>query len=204
MPTVNIITSAVAGKIFTANPPFSTHVTQAQIRSVMNPLIVQDELNQPEGTPLQLVLSNVSSAETIATHLNAQFQAGKLQDAGTGEQMVAWAGSQTIAEAKGSTLILRWRKAQPFVVVAIWGIVIIAAIIAVYLIIRQLRGSSWSLSKLTHASSTQAPATGPPLGVPWWEWIVGGAVVVVAGPYVIREIADYRRAEADLRQTRRL
>lgn len=198
MAFTTLMTRAVAGSLFTASPPFSAQVTQQQILNITNPLLIQTELSQPEGTPLQLVITNYSQASTVATNLNNQYQAGKLVDQPTGEKLQAWAGYSTIAQASGSTLTIRWRKGQPFIVPIIWGIVIIAAIIGIYLIIKELEGSPWSLSK--SATTAAVTATGP-LGVSWWEWIAGGAVVIFVPSFVWREYNKDLVAHGQVRQS---
>lgn len=196
-----ILSNTVAGSLFTAQPPFSVHVTQAQIRSVLNPLLIQTELNQPEGAPLELRIQNVSNANQLATRMNTQFHQGKLKDMPTGENIIPWAGAQQIAFVQGSTLILRWRKGQAFIVVLGWSLVIIAAAIATFLLIRHLMRSPWSLGRgSVPGSSGGSSQGGGPFGLPWWEVIGGGAVLAIAGPYVIREITAYVTAEGHLRQ----
>lgn len=197
MALTTILTSTTAGSLFTASPPFSATVTQAQIRQITNPLVIQTELSLPEGTPIQMVIRNLSNAPTIAAKLNAQYQSGQLVDEPTGEKVLAWSGAHTIASASGTTLTLQWRKGQPFIVPIIWGIVIIIAIIGIYLLIRQLRQSPWVMSQ--EKVSQAATATGP-LGVPWWEWVLGGAAILVAGPLAIRQADKLVRSQYQLRQ----
>ena len=120
-----ILTSTSAGSLFTSQPPFSSSVTQQEIYKITNPLLIQTELGQPEGTPLQLVITNLNNASHLASQLNQKYQAGQLKDAGTGEPLEAWAGYHTVAQASGTTLTLRWRKGQPFVVVLAYALVII-------------------------------------------------------------------------------
>jgi len=200
MALTTILTSTTAGALFTALPPLSLNVTQAEVRSVTNQLIIQTELSQPEGTPIQMTINNLSKATTLATQLNQKFKAGQLKDTATGEPLEAWEGYSTVAQAQGSTLILRWRKGQPFVVVIAWAIVIIAVIITIYLIARELMGSSWSMSKLVGSTaSTQVKSAGP-LGIPWWEWIVGGGAILLGGPYVIHRLDALVTSEHELRQ----
>ena len=182
---ITLITSTAAGSLFTSEPPFSANVTQQDIYNITNPLLIQTELGQPEGTPLQLVITNLNNAASIASQLNQKFQAGQLKDAGTGEPLEAWAGYSTVAQASGTTLTLRWRKGQPFIVPLLWGIVIIIVFIGVYLLIRQLMASHWSLTKSLVPVTAKTPNA--PLGVPWWEWIAGGLVVLVVGPYAYHE-----------------
>ncbi len=197
MALTTILTSTTAGALFTASPPLSTSVTQSQIQNITNPMIIQTELSLPEGTPIQMIIRNLSNASTIASKLNAQYQAGQLVDEPTGEKVLAWSGSRTIASASGTTLVLQWRKGQPFIVPIIWGIVIIIAIIGIYLLIRQLSQSPWVMSQ--EKVSQVATAAGP-LGVPWWEWILGGAAVLVVGPLTIRQIDKLVRSQYQLRQ----
>lgn len=195
-----ILTSTTAGALFTALPPLSLTVTQAEVRAVTNQLLIQTELSQPEGTPIQMTINNLSNASTLATQLNQKFKAGQLKDTATGEPLEAWAGFSTVAQAQGSTLILRWRKGQPFVVVIAWAIVIIAVIITVYLIVRELMGSSWSMSKWVGSTASGQGASPGPLGIPWWEWLVGGGAILVGGPYVIRHLDAIVTSEAQLRR----
>lgn len=195
-----LINSTVAGSLFTAAPPFTQNVTQAQIRAITNPLLSQYELNQPEGAALQLTITNLTNASTLASKLNTQFQEGKLVDQPTGEPVLAWQGYSTIAQASGSTLTIRWRKGQAFVVPILWGIVIIIAIVGIYLLIKQLSASPWSLAASNANSATAAVTSTGPLGVPWWEWIAGGLVVVVATPVAMHEYKDYVVAHGQVRQ----
>lgn len=197
---VTLLTSNVAGGLFTAQPPISLHVTQAQIYSVTNPLLIQTELNQPEGTPLQLVIQNVNNAATLASHLNQQFQAGQLTDTATGEPLQAWAGASTIASASGSTLTLRWRKGQAFIVPLLWGLVIVIAIIGLYLLIRNLMAAHWTLGKVPVGA---ASAGSEPLGIPLWEWVVGGVALLLITPYAIDEYTRYVQAHGRLVQAER-
>lgn len=196
-----ILSNAAAGSIFTAQPPFSIHVSQAQIRSVINPLLVQTELNQAEGTPLELRIQNVSNASHIASRMNAQYHQGKLKDMPTGENIIPWQGATNIAFVQGSTLILRWRKGQAFIVVLGWSLVIVAAAIATFLLIRHLMQSPWSLSRgIVPGSSGGSTSGGGPFGLPWWEVIIGGAAIGIGGPFVLNEVARWYRADRNLRQ----
>lgn len=201
--STSILTNTVAGSIFTASPPFSTSVTQGDVQKVMNPMVIQTELQQPEGTPLSLVIQNLSNASTLASHMNTMYTQGKLKDAATGEKMLAWKGSTTVASASGSTLTLRWRKGQPFLVPLVWGVVIISAILTAYFVIRSLMssGTHWNLSK--SVLPAKATATGP-LGVPWWEWVLGGAAVVIVGPIAFHEydrwVVEHGKVKQDLRR----
>lgn len=194
-----LMTSTSAGSLFTSQPPFSTSVTQQEIRNITNPLLIQTELGQPEGTPLQLIITNLNNASQLASQLNQKYQAGQLKDAGTGEPLEAWAGYSTVAQASGTTLTLRWRKGQPFIVPLLWGLVVIIAIIGIYFLIRQLMGAHWSLSK-SLLPSTSHPASNAPLGVPWWEWIAGAAVVVLVGPFAYHEYDRWVVARGQTRQ----
>lgn len=198
-----VLTSTVAGSLFTSQPPFSIAVSQAAIQNALNPLLVQTELNQPEGTPLQLQITNLSNASTLAQQLNQQYQAGKLQDNATGEPLQAWSGYSTVAQAQGTTLYLRWVKGQPFAVVLIWAMVIIAAAIAVFLIVRELMGSSWSLSKAIGVTPQTSTTAGPPLGIPWWEWIGGGLITLIGLPFVFRETTNLITSYRTLKRTER-
>lgn len=194
-----VMTSTSAGSLFTSQPPFSSSVTQQEIYNITNPLLIQAELGQPEGTPLQLVITNLDNAGQLASQLNQKYQAGQLKDVGTGEPLMAWAGYSTVAQASGTTLTLRWRKGQPFIVPLLWGLVIIIAVVGLYLLIRQLMASHWSLSK-TLLPSTSHPSTQAPLGVPWWEWIAGGLVVVLVGPFAYHEYDRWVVAHGKTRQ----
>lgn len=204
MALTTILNNNTAGGIFTSQPPFSISVSQQAIMNALNPLLVQTELSQPEGTPLQLQIANLSNASTIAQRLNQQFQSGQLRDAATGDPLQAWPGHSVVAQAQGSTLYLRWVKGQPFLPVLVWGIIIIAAAIAVFLIVRQLMQNPWSLGKsLLPKSTGSSSRSGPPLGIPWWEWIAGGTIIFVGGPFVIREVDRWVVAEGQLRQARK-
>lgn len=200
MTLTTLINSTTAGDLFTASPPFTANVTQAQIRAITNPLLSQYELNQPEGAALQLTITNLSNAATLASKLNTQFQEGKLVDQPTGEPVLAWQGYSTIAQASGSTLTIRWRKGQAFIVPILWGIVIIIAIIGIYLLIKELSSSPWSLAAAKTTSTTAAATAAGPLGIPWWEWILGTAVVVVVVPVGMHEYKDYVVAHGQVKQ----
>lgn len=198
MASTTLLTSTTAGSIFTAEPPFSIHTTQAEIRRVINPLLVQTELRQPEGTPLELRITGLSNAAQLAARMNTQWRQGKLKDMPTGERVIPWPRAQGIAMAQGTTLVLRWRKGQAFTVPLIWSIVIIAAAIAAFLLIRRLMGASWSLSKVT-AGQGSTSSTGP-LGLPWWKVVVYGGLLGIGGPFIINEVARYKQAETHLHQ----
>lgn len=179
-----IINDTVAGPILVNSLSGTlSDLTQNQVRSAMNQGMIQAELNQREGTPLELTVPNFPSVSHAVSHLNKQYHAGTLKDAGTGTPIVAWPGASNVAYAQGSTLILRWRKAQPFLVPLIWGAIIA---IAAYLVIQVLRSQSthWSLTRIRPTSSSTSSG---PLGIPWWEWIVGGAAVFVGGPILYHE-----------------
>jgi len=200
---VTILDSGQAGPVLTGSVPLSTSVTVQDVQQAMNPDLVQAEAAQPEGTPLQLVIDNFANAGQVAQQLNTQWQQGQLRL--NGEPVQAWAGASAIAYANGSQLILQWRKGQPFLPALIWGIVIIAALLAIYLIVQRLQQAPWTLGKVTAGTASPNAPPASFLGIPDWVWLVGGLTLagLVVAPFVYREAANLVQARGRYEQVRR-
>ena len=194
MTVTPILSQTDVGGLFVASLPLTTQPTLSQIQQAMNPALIAAELRQPEGQPLELQIFNLpaNTVNQLASGMNRQFAQGQLQI--SGERVRPWSAyPNQVAWASGTTLTIRWRKGQPFLVPLIWGLVIVIALIGIYFLIQRLMQTPWTLSK---ASGSGAGAGSPPpsfLGVPDLVWELGllGIGVIWVGPWVYHEATDW-------------
>lgn len=192
-----------------------THPAQTPINTQIKSL----ELNQPEGTLMELRLvlpsetiqipvigstvtlwNGVTAAQHIANTLNADYAKGTLKDPASGQKLVLWPKPSTypVAVASGNTVTIRWVKLQPFAYILV-GILVAAL---AYFAWHYLSSAGWTLSGSQTPTSTGG-GTPKLLGLPWYIPVgVGVAVVIPLGYWygskLDRNRANYMQAAQDI------
>ncbi len=169
----------------------------------LNPALVAAELGQPEGTPIQVVITGYQysgllgsyTASQAAAYLNGAWQDGQITDPATGEVLQAWPGQGAVAwgDDSSATLTVRYLKGQPWLAYLLVGLALAVVAVALYEI---LSGAGWNISKLNPTSSTGLGGTDV-FGLPLWVWLAGG-VALVALPWAVGQVSRYERADVSL------
>lgn len=164
--------------------------------TLVNTHLVQAETAQPEGTPMQLVLTGLtdpltggSIAGRLAAGVNQDWSQGKIRYT-DGELIPAWSGASQIAYAndQSATLTLQWVKGQPWV----WVIVGVLLAIAAVSLYRVLAHGGYTLSAAS--SLSKAVISAGSLLIKNWPITLGVAAVLVTAPFVVRHVAEAREA----------
>ena len=177
------------------------------IDSYVNQEIHTIENNLPEETPVRLIMPGLNGyAKQWAQAIDQQWQQGKIQ--WQGEKLKAWPGASQIAysDSTGNTMTLEWLKGQP------WGWIVVGILVAVMVVyeINTIRGSQYSMTAYTPATSTGTTGTTTTTlnsaagGTLSWlakNWEVSALVVLglVGAPFVVRHMAQTREAENEYR-----
>ena len=165
----------------------------AQVLDYFNTAVYNAESTQPEGAWMEMdikgwtlpIVGNVGAS--IAAQVNTAWRQGEITDPlYSGEKLESWPTfPNQIAwyEAGDDTLILRWRKGQPWFV---WIFVFILVVIGVEAVLNWLGLAKYQYSLFhalegsTSGNGTTTPAT---TGMPVWEKIaIGvGATLIIGG-----------------------
>lgn len=163
----------------TANGPLVAGTVQSP---QINQILQSAELAQPEGTLMELTVSNLGvGANVAATSLNLLFQQGLVTDPASGQPIVPWTqyATQIAWVAAPGALTLRWIKEQAFAFILIGILISVAG----YLVFRYLTGAGWDLlgNRTSSPTGSNAPFLGgSPFRIAWIPWYdaLGGAVAV--------------------------
>jgi hypothetical protein len=139
------------------------NVSPSEIEAFVNPVAVQAEAGQPEGTQIELDITGwtflgTDYSSTVAGYINQYWQSGEFTV--NGETMKAWPGNSQVALGGGNTLTVRYVKGQIWI---LYVAVAIAIILGVLYIVQYLTGQTWSMSKTVGATSTGGGISG------WWN-----------------------------------
>jgi len=158
--------------------------------------VTEAEAGLPEGQRVELQIRGWdipgygSVGSQVSSYINSQWRAGKLKDLLTGEKPLAWPeypNQVAWYESGSDTLIMRWRKGQPFIV---WFIgFVILGLGVLYLLSKIAPGwfggntYQYTLSKAAGVASSTPGAQPAPTGMPLWEKVllIGGGIVLVGG-----------------------
>lgn len=182
----------------------------------MNRSLTAAQTGLPEGARVEMKISGWSAlgmgwAEQAAGHVQRAWEQGKLVDVDTKLPVEAWPeypAQIAWGDSGTDTMTIRTVK-NAIPAVAVWIVVGLLALFAVYEIWQFLRRSGWV------ASYADPFATPPPGGSPpgsslpsgtevlaWigrhWAWVVLGGGALAAAPFVLRQIAGIKRARSEL------
>ena len=121
----------------------------------------------PEGTPVEMDLSNLASsgegsASYLAGAINKAFGNGQLIDPSTGELVVPWDSyPNRVAWSSGNSLTLRFKKMQgPLVTMIFYGVVFLLVALELIHLMDSLFGANWVAKEV--AAVVAPPSTGTP------------------------------------------
>ena len=177
------------------------------------------ESGQPEGSAMKLIIPNVKgNAAAWAQAIDQQWQKGKIIYPDTGKAVKAWPGASQVAysQESGNALVLEWIKEGPEAWILIGVILTLIAAYAIYTLLHQ---SPYTMSAYTPATGTGTTGTTTgttPITTPgqaaggilvWseknWPVLVLGGGLLIATPFVMRELARTREAENEYRYAER-
>jgi hypothetical protein len=181
---------------------------QKAILQYVNQAVTAAEAGLPEGERVELDIRGWtipgygSVGGQVASYVNQQWKAGNVKDLVTGEKALAWPEYPTQVawySASNDTVVLRWRKGQPFVV---WFLLVIVIGLGVLFVLSKIApgwfgggGYDYTLYK---AAASQVGGTPPPTptGMPLWEkgLLIGGGLLVAGG--IVWFYAQLRLREA--------
>ncbi len=177
---------------------YPAFITRAQ--SLVNQSVLSIEADLPEGTPVQLELTNLrgplggSVAGQLATAITQAWAQGKLVNI-DGTTLTPWPGSSAIVYQVNdttATLTLRWVKLQP----SLWIVIAALAVITAFAVYLAIRESGYTMSSASASTSTSSVIPNP---IPWllrnWFLIPVTAGVLVAAPFVVRHVRETEEAE---------
>jgi hypothetical protein len=193
------------GGLSVAEATYLAAINPAALGNYINEDMRQAEENLPEGTRVELQITGWtvfygSAADAVASQIQAAFAAGKVIDSSTGQPPATWPEyPYTLAEGDDATdtVILRWVKEGPELVVVLVAIIIILAVV-IYLLMH----AGWQAQSATPQGG--APPAEPP-GLSFleflaknWPLLLIGGLALASAPFVIHELAKTREAEVEL------
>ena len=190
----------------------------------VNQALVNGLQGLPEGARMELTISGWTDlfgnswADKIASRLQEAWEAGEILDPDTGQRAEAWPEHpQQVAFAAGDSVTLRMVKNSPIVIILGIGVVVLALLLLGALW-AWWRSADWIAKhvQVTPGEAGQPPVVSikpgapPPPGGPggvaggFWDWlkdnaalVAGGAAVLIAAPFVIRQIGEISRARRE-------
>jgi len=172
--------------------------------AVVNRAVLDAEAGLPEGARVELVVGNMHptdgrTPEELASTINAWYVSGKFRR--NGEMLECWPEHPNrIAwgDSARGYLILRWVKGLAWVWWVVVALLAALGIVGLYAYYLKLRQANWAMYQATGEGELPIVGECPKLfGLCVWWWVAGAAVLVV-GPWVMRQVADWIRARREL------
>lgn len=198
----------------TANGPLASG---SVVSPAFNQAVLNAEAGLPEGAYVELTIDAVNAASQVVAGLNGRYQNGQITYPGTGELIQGWPaypGSIAFLTSGGQGVILRWRKGQPWVIILLAALLVVAVVVFI-----SLQRSNYSMQTPATSAGGGPPAVGLTtgkfvwlgvgprgtfriFGIPWY-WVAGGAGLAGVGAGAAYVYGKVEEGEAEAIRGRR-